>query len=197
MPPLHGTVAAGHAATYALHLAARHPGILGRLALLAPTWRGPLPTMAGGDRPLFGVIRRVIGMPVLGPLLYRVNVNQFVVGMMVGGHVYSDKNTLSGDRLTQKRRVIDAQGARYGSAAFVTGKLDRIASRTEFLELARGMSCPLLVMYGAETPPKSRTEIEALAALAGVQSAVTPFGKLGFYEEFAEQLIPILATFLI
>src|ERR1700739_3041205 len=48
-PALHGTVAAGHAATYALHFAAQNPGILGQIVLVAPTWRGALPTMAHGN----------------------------------------------------------------------------------------------------------------------------------------------------
>ena len=196
LPSLHGTIAAGHAAAYALHFAAQHDGDLGRLALLAPTWRGPLPTMAGGDRLLFHAIRHAIGLPVLGPLLYRVNVNRFVVRMMVAGHVYSGKGALTGDRLTQKRAVIGAPGARYGSAAFVTGRLDRITSRADFLELARQMGGSLLVIYGAETPFKSRAEMEALAALPGVRSAVTPDGKLGFYEEFPDSLFPTLAALL-
>src|SRR5579872_1708742 len=36
-----GIIAAGHAATYLLHHAARHPGAANRIVLLAPTWRGP------------------------------------------------------------------------------------------------------------------------------------------------------------
>lgn len=196
LPSLHGTIAAGHAASYALHMAARHPGALGRLALLAPTCRGPLPTMAGGDRPVFHTIRRAVGLPVVGPLLYRANVNRFVVRMMVAGHVYSDPNALSGDRLRQKREVIGAPGARFGSAAFVTGGFDRIASRAEWLDLARSISDPLLVVYGAETSPKSRGEMEALAAVPGMQSAVMPRGKLGFYEEFADDLVPTVSAFL-
>ena len=31
-------------------------------------------------------------MPGIGSLLYRLNVNSFVVGKMVAGHVYSDSN---------------------------------------------------------------------------------------------------------
>ena len=89
-PALYGTVAAGHAAAYALHHAARKPNVLGRLVLVAPTWRGPLPTMTGGDRPLFSAVRRAVGLPIIGPVLYRLNVNPFVVRMMVAGHVYSD-----------------------------------------------------------------------------------------------------------
>ncbi len=80
-------VAAGHAAAYVAHYAARHSGSIGRLALIAPTWRGPLPTMAGGNRPLFRRIQRAMEVPVIGPMLYRANVNPVVVRMMVAGHV--------------------------------------------------------------------------------------------------------------
>jgi pimeloyl-ACP methyl ester carboxylesterase len=197
LPSLHATVAAGHAASYALRFAERHPGTLGRLALLAPTWRGPLPTMAGGHRPLFAAIRRAIGMPVVGPLLYLANVNRFVVSMMVAGHVYSAKDALTGDRLRQKCAVIHAPNARYGSAAFVTGGLDCIESREEFLELAQRAGSPILVMCGAGTPPKSRAEMEALAQLGAVRSVTAPRGKLGFYEEFADDLTPALLSFLL
>ncbi len=196
VPTLHATIAAGHAASYALHLVARHPGTLGRLALLAPTWRGPLPTMAGGDRPLFAHIRRAVGMPIVGPLLYRVNVNPLVVRMMVAGHVYSDARQLPAKQMREKQHVIAARGARFGSAAFVTGGLDRVHSREEFLDLGRRASGPLLVAYGAGTPTKSRAEMEVLASLPGVRSFVAPRGKLGFYEEYPEDACPVIEEFL-
>src|SRR3954465_6576802 len=44
------TVAAGHGAGYLLAQAAEAPGSAGRLGLIAPTWRGPLPTMMNGKR---------------------------------------------------------------------------------------------------------------------------------------------------
>ncbi|MBN9507980.1 MAG: alpha/beta hydrolase [Alphaproteobacteria bacterium] len=197
LPALHATVAAGHAAAYALHLAAQRPGVLGgRLALLAPTWRGPLPTMAGGDRRLFHAIRRAVALPVAGPLLYRLNVNRFVVRMMVAGHVYSEADTLAGERLRQKQDVIRAAGARFGSAGFVTGGLDRLGSRRAFVDLARRVAQPVLVAYGAGTPPKSRAEMAALAELPNVRAWIAPRGKLGFYEEFGAELAPTLSAFL-
>ena len=79
----HAVVAAGHAATYVLHYVGHHVGIIDRLVLIAPTWRGPLPTMAGGDRPFFAKIRGAIEMPGIGRLLYRLNVNRYVVSKMV------------------------------------------------------------------------------------------------------------------
>ncbi len=191
-----GVIAAGHAATYVLHHAAGHPGFTGRIALLAPTWRGPLPTMMGGDRPFFGKIRRMIEVPVLGPLLYRLNVNAFVIRHMVVGHVYSDPAWFSGERPRQKRKVVDAPGARFASVGFVTGGLDRAASRAEFLDLAARAGAPILVVYGEETPSRSRAEIEALAALPGVQSVRISRGKLSVYEEFSDDVAAAVRPFM-
>src|SRR6516225_5128694 len=69
------TVAAGHAASYALSFAADAPGSLGRLFLIAPTWRGPLPTVMPGRRGLGAWITRAGDLPIIGAVLYRINVN--------------------------------------------------------------------------------------------------------------------------
>jgi pimeloyl-ACP methyl ester carboxylesterase len=58
--PPHAIVAAGHAATYALHYAVHRSGTVKRLVLIAPTWRGPLPTMMEGKRPWFTYVRAAI-----------------------------------------------------------------------------------------------------------------------------------------
>jgi pimeloyl-ACP methyl ester carboxylesterase len=192
----HGVVAAGHAATYVLHHAARQPGFTDRIVLVAPTWRGPLPTMAGGDRPLFAKIRRMIELPGLGPFLYRLNVSSFVVRRMVSGHVYSDPAWLRGARLKDKRRVMDAAGARFASVAFVTGALDRVANRTEFLALGNGTKIPILLIYGDETPQRSLAEIEALAKLPGVATARLVRGKLSVHEEFPDDVAAAMGRFL-
>jgi pimeloyl-ACP methyl ester carboxylesterase len=192
----HGVVAAGHAATYLLHHAAHHPGFADRLILVAPTWRGPLPTMTGGDRPLFAKLRRLIEVPVLGPALYRLNVSPFVVRRMVGGHVYSDPAWLAGDRLRDKRKVMDAAGARFASVAFVTGGLDRAASRAELLDLAGRAGAPILLVYGSETPPRSLAEMEALAQLPGVETRRLARGKLAVHEEFPDDVIAAMQPFL-
>jgi pimeloyl-ACP methyl ester carboxylesterase len=195
-PGLHGTVAAGHAAAYALHLAAKKPNVLGRLVLVAPTWRGTLPTMAGGDRPFFATVRRAVGLPIIGPVLYRLNVNPFVVRMMVAGHVYSDARALSAEQKRDKQLVVEASGARFASAAFVTGGLDRVDSREALLDLARRAGPRILVVYGAETPHKSRAEMEALAALPTAQSFVLPRGKLGIHEEYPTAIAPTVTELL-
>jgi pimeloyl-ACP methyl ester carboxylesterase len=192
----HGIVAAGHGAAYVLHHAARHPGATDRIALIAPTWRGPLPTMAGGDRPLFGRIRRLIELPGLGQILYRLNVSAFVIRRMVAGHVYSDPAWLNGERLADKRTVTASKGARFASVGFVTGGLDRFSSRAEFLAAAGSTGVPVRLVLGSETPRRSKAEMEALAELPGVSAVRLARGKLSVHEEFPDELVAALRPFL-
>ena len=80
---------------------------------------------------------------------------------------------------------------------FVTGALDPLASREEFLDRARRIGIPVLMVYGEQTPRRSRAEIDALAATPGITSVGLPLGKLSFYEEFpdlaAAAILPFLA----
>jgi pimeloyl-ACP methyl ester carboxylesterase len=64
------TVAAGHAAAYCLAAARAWPGAAGRLCLMAPTWRGPLPTVMGKRHKVFAGIARAGDLPVIGAALY-------------------------------------------------------------------------------------------------------------------------------
>jgi pimeloyl-ACP methyl ester carboxylesterase len=189
-------VAAGHAATYALAHARAHPGAFSQLVLLAPTWRGPLPTMTGRHRPFFDRLCTAVDLPVLGALLYKLNVNRVVVRHMAAGHVYAEPAWLVGDRLREKLAVTRARGARFASVRFVTGALDPLVSRETFLDLARNAQLPMLTVYGAQTPPRSRAEMEALAALPGMRSACLPRGKLALHEEFPDAVAEAITPFL-
>jgi pimeloyl-ACP methyl ester carboxylesterase len=192
----HAIIAAGHAATYVLAHAAGAPAATARLVLIAPTWRGPLPTMMGGPRPFFERLCRLVDRPELGPLIYRLNVNRFVVRYMGAGHVYADPAFLDGERLRQKLNVVRAPGARFASVRFVTGRLDPLASREAFLDLARRAAVPILLLYGAETPPKSRAEMAALAAVGGIRTVQLPRGKLAVHEEFPDASFNAIEPFL-
>jgi pimeloyl-ACP methyl ester carboxylesterase len=196
LPPVHGVVAAGHAATFALLHACTHPGSFKRLVLIAPTWRGPLPTMMNGQRPLFDRICWLVDLPVIGPLLYRLNVNRLVVRYMAAGHVYTDPAWLHGERLREKLAVTRSSGARFSSVRFVTGKLDPLPTRTEFLDVAQRLSLPMLMVYGAQTPSRSRAEMQALASVSSIRTAVLPLGKLSVHEEFADLVAQAIKPFL-
>lgn len=181
-----GVVAAGHAAAYALAEAARDPGATPRLCLLSPTWRGPLPTMAGRRLALFDGLAKGVDLPVAGAALYRLNVNGSVIGLMARGHVYADPAWLTPARMAEKRRVTEAPGARHASFRFVSGGLDPFADRDAFLDAARRAGAEILVVYGKDSPRKSKAEMTALAALDGVATVELPQGKLSAYEEFPD-----------
>ena len=78
----------------------------------------------------------------------------------------------------------------------MTGGLDPLASRDEFLDLGRRAGIPVLLIYGAETPPKSRAEMAAFAALPGIRSVILPRGKLAVHEEFPDATAEAVAAFL-
>lgn len=190
-------VAAGHAAAYALALAKRRRGIWRQMVLIAPTWRGPLPTMMGGYRPLQRYLRALFYLPILGPLLYRMNVATPVIRMMYRGHVYADARHLTPALLREKCRVARRPGGRYASVSFVTGALDPVHSREEFLALVRAARAPLMVVTAPQIPPRSRAEIEALADVAGIVFARVPAGALGVHEEFAASVAATVRSFLL
>ena len=183
-PDAETIVAAGHAAGYVLRHAARRGLDASRLVLVAPTWRGPFPTMMSGERAWFSRVRKAIDVPVAGPLLYGLNVNTLVLRHMAAGHVYEDKGFLAGDRLHEKRAVTTASGARHASARFVTGGLDPFESRKDFLAAAGRAGVPVRVVYGAHTPRRSRAEMEAMRDVTNVEMVELPRGKLSVHEEF-------------
>lgn len=181
------TVAAGHAAGYALAQAADQPASLGRLCLLSPTWRGPVPTMVKRRSPAFRAVAKAVDLPLLGAAFYRLNVNRPVIGMMARAHVYADPAWLTPERMAAKREVTEAPGARHASFRFVAGELDPFTDRQSFLDATGRVGPDILVLYGNGVPPKSRAEMRTIAELAEVEAVELPRGKLSFYEEFPEE----------
>jgi pimeloyl-ACP methyl ester carboxylesterase len=196
LPKVTATIAAGHGAGYLLAHAAEHPGSAGRLCLVAPTWRGPLPTMMGGRRGTLRLFSKLIDMPVIGSALYRLNVNQPMIRMMARGHVYADPGWLNERRLIEKLAVTNAQGARHASFRFVAGELDPMSTREEFLATVRRVTDPILIVYGADTPKRSKVEMEALAGFQNVQSRELTVGKLAIHEEFPALVADAVRPFL-
>lgn len=190
-------IAAGHGATHLVRACAGHAGCFSHLAVVAPTWRGPLPTAMGeARRPLFRGIRRAIEAPVVGQLLYRANVSRPIVRKMLREHVYADPAFLGDERLAAKMSVTRQKRARYGTAAFVTGALDPVATREEFLALfaAAGLP-PVLVVRPRSAPAKSAAEMDALIAAGHVRSASVP-GALAAHEEHPEAVAAAIEAFL-
>ncbi len=188
-------VAAGHAAGYALNLAATVPNIVSKLVLVAPTWRGPLPTMARGQKPWLKQVRELIRTPIMGQFLYQLTTTPSFLEFMYRRHVYSDTSKLTPDLLARKRQVTQHSGARYGAAAFVTGGLDPYLDRSAAIADLQSLSTPVLVAIGQNSPPKSKAEMLALSEVTNVISHTLP-GTLGLHEEYPAELYEVILPFL-
>jgi hypothetical protein len=141
-------------------------------------------------------VARASDLPVLGQLLYRLNVNPAMVRMMARGHVYADPDWLTGERFTQKMAVVTGVGARHAAIRFVTGMLDPMPNRALFIETAGRVKEPILVIYGAATPRRSKVEMESLASVPHVSSVELSHGKLAVHEEFPDAVAEAVRSFL-
>jgi pimeloyl-ACP methyl ester carboxylesterase len=188
-------IAAGHAAGYALNLAATVPNSVSKLVLVAPTWKGPLPTMARGQKPWLKVVRELIRTPILGQFLYQLNTTPSFLAFMYRRHVYADASKLTPDLLTQKRQLTQQPGARFGAGAFVTGGLDPYLDRSEAITHLQSLTIPVMVAIGESSPPKSKAEMLAFTEVANVLSCTLP-GTLGLHEEYPTELYNAISPFL-
>lgn len=187
-------LAAGHAAGYAMQLAQQQSGVCAKLLLVAPTWKGPLRTMGA---PIFVAtgVRNLVRSPLLGQGLYALNTHPAFLKWMYQRHVYVDRDKLTPDFITVKHKITQQPGARFGPAAFVTGGLDPMDDREEWLEIGRSLTLPMQVIIPEQAPPKSKAEMEALAALPQIQVKRLP-GTLGLHEEYASEVGAIALPFL-
>ena len=188
-------VAAGHAAGYALELGRSRPGLWSRVVLLAPTWRGPLPTAMGLRPKTYELARVLVRAPLTGEALYRLNTHCRVIGMMYRRHVYADAGRVTPEFVAAKQGLSRRPGARFASVAFVTGALDPAPDAASFAALFSPVPSPTLVLCGLSTPPKSAAAMQAIPAGPHVDIRWVP-GSLGLYEEEADAISGPVARFL-
>ncbi|MEL7079561.1 MAG: alpha/beta fold hydrolase [Cyanobacteria bacterium J06582_2] len=177
-------IAVGHASGYALKFAQDNPDIISQLILIAPTWQGPLRVMGLPDGVRDGV-KNLVRSPVIGQGLYYLNTTPSFLRFMYKRHVYVDETKLTPEFIAQKHQITSKSGARYAPAAFVTGAVDPITNRKEFLQLLESVSMPVAIVLAENAPPKSKAEMEAMAELDQVQT-VRLAGTLGVSEEYPE-----------
>ncbi len=188
-------VAAGHASGYVMQLAQKTPNIFSKIVLIAPTWRGPLPTM-GATPPIANTVKNLVRSPFLGQFLYKLNTAPSFLKWMYSRHVYTDATQLTDDFIQTKWQITQQPGARFAPAAFVTGNLDPVRSREDFLQYFQPLPVPTLAILAENAPPKSKAEMAALAEIPGIQTQKLP-GTLGLYEEFADELVEAVEPFLL
>lgn len=187
-------VAAGHAAGYALQLAQRLPKQVANLVLVAPTWRGPLPTM-GAPKAIANGVEKLVRTPLVGQLLYYLNTRPSFLKWMYSRHVFADPQALTPDFIAAKYATTQQRGARFGPAAFVTGGLDPVTNRGAFLQLFAGLKAGCLAITSEDGPPKSKAEMDAIAAISVAQVQSHP-GSLGLNEEYGAEVAALIQGFL-
>ena len=188
------SIAAGHASGYALKLAKDRPDIISKLILIAPTWQGPLRVM-GLPETVRNGIKNLVRSPLLGQTLYYLNTRPSFLRLMYKRHVYLDETKLTPEFIAQKHQITSKKGARYAPAAFVTGAIDPVSERKEFLNYLSSVPMPVLIVLAKNAPPKSKAEMSAMEQLEGVRAVELP-GTLGIHEEYPEAVTQVIQKFL-
>lgn len=114
-------------------------------------------------------------------------------------HVYADADNVTPDVVDKGIELTQRDGARFVSAAFLTGKLDPARSRDEFVALFAGLEAagvPALVVATSKSPRRSRAEMEALRDVKGVARFVEVPGALLPQEEFPGEVTSEINKFL-
>ena len=168
-------IAAGHAAGYVMALARQN--VWSKIVLAVPTWRGPLAVMGVPEGMRSGV-RALVRSPLLGQALYGLNTRPDFLKWMYRRHVFVDEAKLTPDYMALRYQGTQQLGARYAPAAFVTGGLDPVQTRAEFLAYFEEISAPIMVVVSEQAPSSSLAEMEAMAGLPHVQAVRSP-GSLG------------------
>ncbi|XP_068638072.1 uncharacterized protein [Aristolochia californica] len=195
-------IAGGHAATIALRAAKKGLVKPSALAAVAPTWAGPLPIVFGRNSDMetrYGLLRGALRTPAVGWMMYNVLVsNEKAIQSQYKSHVYADPQNVTPSIIENRYALTKRKGARFVPAAFLTGLLDPVKSREEFLDLFASMDekVPILVVSTSGAPKRSKAEMEALRGAKGVSKFVEVPGALLPQEEYPEIVAEELYKFL-
>lgn len=147
----------------------------------------------------YGVLRGTLRAPALGWMMYNVLVsNEKAIQSQYKSHVYADPENVTPGIIESRYALTKRKGARYVPAAFLTGLLDPVGSREEFLELFAAMEgkIPTLVVSTSGSPKRSKAEMDALKGAKGVAKFVEVQGALLPQEEYPAVVAEELFRFL-
>jgi hypothetical protein len=72
-----------------------------------------------------------------------------------------DDAKLTPNFIAHKREITQQPGARFAPVAFVTGKIDAVQERADFLAYFQALPVPVMVIIGENVPSKSREEMSS------------------------------------
>lgn len=192
----------GHAATIAIRAAGRGQVRPSAIAAVAPTWAGPLPIVFGRGSDMesrYGFLRGTLRAPAVGWMMYNLLVsNEKAIESQYKSHVYADPDNVTPSIIESRYALTKRKGARFVPAAFLTGLLDPVQSREEFLALFAELDgkIPVLVVSTANSPKRSKAEMDALKGAKGVSKFVEVPGALLPQEEYPLTISEELYKFL-
>ncbi|KAL2321988.1 hypothetical protein Fmac_026367 [Flemingia macrophylla] len=192
----------GHAASIVVRAAKKGLVNPKAIAAVAPTWAGPLPIVFGRDSSMetrYGLLRGTLKAPAVGWMMYNMLVsNENAIQSQYKSHVYANPDNVTPEIVESRYALTKRKGARYLPAAFLTGELDPVTSREEFLELFAAMEgkTPVLVVSAKGSPKRSKAEMEALRGAKGVSKFVEVPGALLPQEEYPALVAEELYQFL-
>eukprot|EP00271_Cylindrocystis_brebissonii_P022093 TRINITY_DN830_c0_g8_i1.p1 TRINITY_DN830_c0_g8~~TRINITY_DN830_c0_g8_i1.p1 ORF type:complete len:424 (+),score=38.52 TRINITY_DN830_c0_g8_i1:272-1543(+) len=196
-------IGAGHAVTAVLRATAKGLITPSGIAAVAPTWAGPLPVVFGKSEKMefrYAILRNALRTPGLGWLLYRYGLTSpKSVRMQYLIHVYADEANVTPELMETRTAVTRGDGARYAPASFLSGRLDAVATREEFVSLFEKMeekNIPVLVLSTKKGPKRSKKEMEALDGAKGVSKYVVVPGALLPHEEYPDVTSKELLSFV-
>ncbi|GKV28014.1 hypothetical protein SLEP1_g37116 [Rubroshorea leprosula] len=193
----------GHAATIAVRAAKKGLVKPKAIAAVAPTWAGPLPIVFGRDSNMetrYGLLRGTLRAPAVGWMMYNMLVsNEKAIQSQYKSHVYANPDNVTPVIVQSRYDLTKRKGARYVPAAFLTGLLDPVNSREEFLGLFADLEgmIPILVVSTEGSPKRSKAEMEALRGAKGVSKFVEVPGALLPQEEYPTMVAEELYQFLL
>lgn len=195
-------IGGGHAATITVRAAKKGLVKPSAIVAVAPTWAGPLPIVFGRDSNMesrYGLLRGTLRAPAVGWMMYNVLVsNENSIESQYKSHVYADSANVTPEMVQSRYSLTKKQGARYVPAAFLTGLLDPVTSREEFLNIFAAMegNIPVLVVSASGAPKRSKAEMEALRGAKGVSKFVEVPGALLPHEEYPKAVAEEIHRFL-
>ncbi|CAI8610048.1 unnamed protein product [Vicia faba] len=192
----------GHAASIVLRAAKKGLVKPKAIAVIAPTWSGPLPIIFGRNSSMetrYGLLRGALKAPAVGWMIYNMFVsNANIIQTKYKSHVYANPDNVTPAIIERRYSLTKRKGARYLPAAFLTGLLDPVTSREEFLQLFADLEgkIPVFVVSTKGSPKRSKAEMEVLKGAKGVTKFVEVPGALLPQEEYPAVVAEELYQFL-
>ncbi|KAE8819100.1 hypothetical protein D1007_03084 [Hordeum vulgare] len=147
----------------------------------------------------YGLLRGTLRAPAIGWMMYNVLVsNEKSIQSQYKSHVYANPENVTPEIVESRYELTKRKGARYVPAAFLTGLLDPVQSREEFLQLFAKLDgdVPVLVVSTPNSPKRSKAEMEAFKGAKGVTKFVEVPGALLPQEEYPFAVAEELYDFL-